>query len=142
MGYTNTMKPYSFSNKLLNLDTFQNNKKIIGPAKIYNYKNELFYEGEFNDVIDGNGCIYYIDPNSSFKLFTNITLEGDFKQSEFNNIYNFKGKINFISPVLDEVIINSLIPEYKKYFDNIFNKFYEKKGFQILFEVEFNFIIS
>lgn len=143
MGFTNSMKPYSFSNKFIDLEAFQYNKKIIGPAKIYNYKNELFYEGEFNDVIDGNGCIYYIDRNDRFKNFvTNITLEGDFKQSEFNNIYNFKGKINFISPVLDEVIIHSLIPEYKKYFDNMFNRFYEKKGFQIFFEGEFNFIIK
>ena len=35
MGFTNSMKPYSFSNKFINLEAFQYNKKIIGPAKIY-----------------------------------------------------------------------------------------------------------
>lgn len=141
MGFTNSMKPYSFSNKFINLEAFQYNKKIIGPAKIYNNKNELFYEGELNDVIDGNGCLYYNDFNRYTHHFTNINLQGDFKQYEFNNIYNFKGKINFISLSLDEEILFSLIPEYKDYFDNIFNKFYHKRGFQILFEGEFNLII-
>jgi hypothetical protein len=141
MGHTNSMKPYNYNNSLFKINGFIHNNKIIGPIKIMK-GNLVFYQGEFDNNIQGNGIIHYYE-NYENRLVTieapNITLDGVFSPNkDFNNIYLFQGKITVNTSSLYINIIKSLIPEYIRCLDHKFRNI----KVVLVFKGKFAFVID